>query len=727
MAIQDIDLGTILENGEDGDVARTAFTKVNNNFDELDTRVAALEALDIGDVTSVNGVTAVDGNVELTPADIGAATAAQGAKADTAIQPSIFGPALDNKVDKVVGYQLSQEDFTTALKTKLEGLDDAGFQGFYVDLVSLQASVPVGQDGWWAFIDADNVTPISIAVWNATAEVWEVRPGGGGGSMTPEQVKLAYESNPDTNAFTDAEKTKLGGIEAGAQVNVATNISQGVRTGTSVSVNSSTGTGAILTGASVTEAGIMVASDKSKLDGVEAGAQVNVATNLAQGTRTATTAQITSSTGASATLTSASTSEAGLLSAEDKVILDGVQDTLDSKQDTLISGTNIKTINGESLLGSGDVEIAGGGSGAPLFSVMWWPQRSAIPSGYVAADGQALSRATYPDAWAGIQAGNVPTVAEATWQSTATERGKFTTGNGTTTFRLPDYNGKAAGSLGAVFLRGDGALSAAIAGVIQQDAFQGHLHGAGTRDIAWINANPGSITSASYSGSSGAITSTLYPYIGDGFNGTPRVASETRPLNVTGCWVIKLFGAVVNVGSADAAQLASDYANLASRVAALEGVRPVLRTAVAASGTAVDFTGIPSWAKRITVMLDRVSTSGTSFTTVRLGTAGGVEASGYSGSSQNMYTANTYQVNALTTGVDIAAAAASNSHIGSIVFTQIGGNTWVFVGNISTGAGSSNYQQGVKTLSGTLDRIRLTTVNGTDTFDAGTINIMYEE
>lgn len=221
------------------------------------------------------------------------------------------------------------------------------------------------------------------------------------------------------------------------------------------------------------------------------------------------------------------------------------------------------------------------GGGSPLFSVMWWPQRSAIPSGFVAADGQVLSRATYPVAWAGIQAGNVPTVADATWLSTATERGKFTAGNGTTTFRLPDYNGKAAGSLGAVFLRGDGTLSAAAAGVIQQDAFQGHHHAVdpatgvgGWSSTAAIGDGPGY--------SSNVIKSTAGTYqwvrgpISDGTNGAPRTASETRPLNVTGCWIIKLFGAVTEVGSANAAQLATDYANLAGSVSVLEGKVAVL-------------------------------------------------------------------------------------------------------------------------------------------------------
>ncbi|WP_257542557.1 phage tail protein [Sphingobium sp. CFD-1] len=214
------------------------------------------------------------------------------------------------------------------------------------------------------------------------------------------------------------------------------------------------------------------------------------------------------------------------------------------------------------------------GGGSPLFSVMWWPQRSAIPAGFVAADGQTLNRLTYPDAWAGILAGNVPTVADATWNSTPTERGKFTVGNGTSTFRLPDYNGKFSGSLGALFLRGDGTLSATIAGAIQQDAMQNIT---GT-----ISPSSGSGLGSSVENSTGAFgrgaAKGLFPTFGNsnGFDinfdasRVARTATETRPLNVTGCWVIKLFGAVVNVGSADAAQLASDYANLVAALNQLD-------------------------------------------------------------------------------------------------------------------------------------------------------------
>lgn len=178
------------------------------------------------------------------------------------------------------------------------------------------------------------------------------------------------------------------------------------------------------------------------------------------------------------------------------------------------------------------------GGGSPLFSVMWWPQRSAVPAGYVAADGQSLSRATYPDAWVGIQAGNVPTVAEATWQSTNTERGKFTVGDGTSTFRLPDYNGKFAGSLGAVFMRGDGALSAAIAGEIQRDALQ-NITGNFSADAISIGVgnldSDGAFLTTAQTGfnvQTGA-SSNVIDRISFDASRVARTATETRPLNQT--------------------------------------------------------------------------------------------------------------------------------------------------------------------------------------------------
>jgi len=142
------------------------------------------------------------------------------------------------------------------------------------------------------------------------------------------------------------------------------------------------------------------------------------------------------------------------------------------------------------------------------------------------------------------------------------------------------------------------------------------------------------------------------------------------------------------------------------------------------SGTSIDFTGIPSWVKRITVMFSGVSTNGTSLVQFQLG-AGSVTTTGYIGSG-GLYPTNTGANS--TTGMLIeAVGSASANRVGSMVIQNITGNTWV-----SSGVFGSNHAaivtQGASsiTLGGTLDRIRVTTVNGTDTFDAGSINIMYE-
>lgn len=205
-----------------------------------------------------------------------------------------------------------------------------------------------------------------------------------------------------------------------------------------------------------------------------------------------------------------------------------------------------------------------------VLSVSWEPTRALITDGDAPLDGQALTRATFPDAWAQAQAAGL-VISDAEWLADPTKRGFFSDGDGSTTFRLPDYNGKSVGSLGAVFLRGDGALSAAVAGVIQRDALQNITGRSG--GYYGDNSNSGAFTGvlAGTTQFRTEIWSAIQRYYSD-FDASKvaRTSTETRPLNVTGCWVIKLFGAVVNVGSADAAQLASDYANLSAALSTLD-------------------------------------------------------------------------------------------------------------------------------------------------------------
>lgn len=144
------------------------------------------------------------------------------------------------------------------------------------------------------------------------------------------------------------------------------------------------------------------------------------------------------------------------------------------------------------------------------------------------------------------------------------------------------------------------------------------------------------------------------------------------------------------------------------------------------SGTSKDFTGIPSWAKRVTLLFNGVSTNGTSYCRIRLGTSGGVETSGYDAVGGYVALTNTASASASTAGFDFFGdAAATGGRSGSVTFTNVSGNTWVAEGSVAL-VGNIFFLTGGKSLSGVLDRIRLTTVNGTDTFDAGSVNIIYE-
>ena len=151
-------------------------------------------------------------------------------------------------------------------------------------------------------------------------------------------------------------------------------------------------------------------------------------------------------------------------------------------------------------------------------------------------------------------------------------------------------------------------------------------------------------------------------------------------------------------------------------------------TAVAStSGTSIDFTSIPSWVKRITVMFSGVSTNGTSLVQIQVG-AGSVTTSGYVGASGRFFTSNQAFADSATTGFTINSAAASNVYYGSLVLTNFSGNTWVASGTFSNSVTTAIIVStaGGIALGGVLDRVRITTVNGTDTFDAGSINILYE-
>ena len=158
----------------------------------------------------------------------------------------------------------------------------------------------------------------------------------------------------------------------------------------------------------------------------------------------------------------------------------------------------------------------------------------------------------------------------------------------------------------------------------------------------------------------------------------------------------------------------------------------VVETAQSVSGlgTAVPFTSIPSWVKRITVLLTGVSTSGTSDVIVQIGTSSGYVSSGYIGTAITLVGGASPGSSAYSSGFLIrlgGAATATAVRHGRITLHTVGNNIWI--GDVMIGLSDVIYAvvgAGSLTLAGALDRIRLTTVNGTDTFDAGLVNIMYE-
>ena len=145
-------------------------------------------------------------------------------------------------------------------------------------------------------------------------------------------------------------------------------------------------------------------------------------------------------------------------------------------------------------------------------------------------------------------------------------------------------------------------------------------------------------------------------------------------------------------------------------------------TSVSASGTAVDFTSIPSWVKRITIMLNGVSLTSTGNYLYQVGTGGTPTTSGYSSYTAVIGGSGTTFPASSTAGIIHWVATASVNIYTSIVFVNVSGNIW-----LATGVGNGGTTSGNVTLSGTLDMVRITnTATGTNSFDAGTINILYE-
>lgn len=221
------------------------------------------------------------------------------------------------------------------------------------------------------------------------------------------------------------------------------------------------------------------------------------------------------------------------------------------------------------------------------------------------------------------------------------------------------------------------------------------------------------------------------PVIIDGTNGV-NIASTTGVINLLGSTSGTLTIAAPAVAGTNTLTLPAstgavvlDSATQTLTNKTIQGGAITQRTVVAStSGTSIDFNSIPSWVKRITVMLNGVSTSGTSNIQIQIGsgsieTTSYVAGAGFAGGSTGSSTS--------TTGFILTSSftAASTLSVIAVICNQTS-NTWTESFSGAYGSGTGAFGGGYKSLSGVLDRVRITTVNGTDTFDAGSINIFYE-
>jgi hypothetical protein len=176
------------------------------------------------------------------------------------------------------------------------------------------------------------------------------------------------------------------------------------------------------------------------------------------------------------------------------------------------------------------------------------------------------------------------------------------------------------------------------------------------------------------------------------------------------------------------ASIVDGSAGLTTNVGAVYNGLQASTVVATTSGTSIDFTSIPSWVQRITVIFNGVSTNSTAPIQIQIGTSGGIVSTNYVVMGVQFSTSAQAGATATSGFVLGNDSAAADTQYGQVVITEIGSNNWVATGSTYGGATTPRirFTAGGIALGGTLDRVRITTTTGTPTFDAGSINIIYE-
>ena len=375
--------------------------------------------------------------------------------------------------------------------------------------------------------------------------------------------------------------------------------------------------------------------------------------------------------------------------------------------------------------------------------------RNIQPHGVPRADGQWIENATaqYPDAVADLQSAtpSVPVVSPAVWESDPYSRGCWAYDAVTDRIRLPDYNGKQAGSIGPVFFRGDGNVGF-TPGKIRQDQFQGHLFdiaGAtgtdGTLGHATLGtgpANNGPVLTIGAAANAATRIRTRATPSDNGTNGEPRTGNSTFPTHVVGVYGVVLFGVVSNPGAADAEALATSYANQQADLSVLKNERRgILPLAVISGQTSIVLEGIPAWASRVLIHINGLRCAATMIAGVRIGSRdGGLIAAGYAGIVRGTTGTGASTVIPATTLMQLmnAAMAANTDWSGVITLTRVavpGASTVQWFLESRLGANTAYMQEAINRISlqsnQPLDRIEITTTTAA-VLAGGVISVQYE-
>jgi hypothetical protein len=397
-----------------------------------------------------------------------------------------------------------------------------------------------------------------------------------------------------------------------------------------------------------------------------------------------------------------------------------------------VTGSPITTSGTLAISYSGTaLPIANGGTGQTTSAAAITALTGTQTSGYyLRSDGTNA-------ALSAIQAADVPTLNQNTTGTASNVTGTVAIANGGTgaTTQQAAINALAGSVQNSRFLAGNGtnvtmrAIAASDVPTLNQDTTgtAANITAATNSTLTTLSALslPGSQVSGNISGNAANVTGTIA--IGSGGTGQTTASAgfnALSPITTTG-------DLILGNGTNSATRLAigtDGQALISNGSTAVWGSAIASATAVnTTSGTSIDFTGIPSWVKRITAVFSAISSNGTSSFQFQLGTTSGVTATGYDASLNSV--ASTATGVAFSTGFGLVnSPSAAGAYSGQIILTLLDAtsNFWGATSTLTSGSTTLQVGGGGVSLASTLTRVRLTTVGGTNTFDAGKMNILFE-